>query len=71
MTLVKIDEANDLVGLIGLGNAGVRVAQSPLLGIAREEGQHALLTARTARNVVFFQGFLGAVGRHRVEVEIE
>ena len=60
-TLPKIDEAHDLVGLLGLGNARMGIAQDRARGIAGQEDQDALLTAATAGNIVFFQWFSWAL----------
>ena len=58
-------------GLLGLGNAGVGVAEDALLGIAGQEDQNALLAAAAAGNIVLFQRFLGGVGGHGMEVQIQ
>jgi hypothetical protein len=69
--LPELDEAEDLVGLLGLGQTGVAVAQDPLGGIVGQEDEDALLPAAAAGNVVFFEGFLLGVGWDGVEIQIK
>ena len=69
--LPELDEAEDLVGLLGLGPTGVAVAQDALGGIAGQEDEDALLAATAAGNGVSFEGFLLGVGRDGVEIQVK
>jgi hypothetical protein len=64
-------ELEDFVSLLAFGYTGVGIAQNPLLGIARQEHQNALLGAAAAGNIVLFQGFPGGVGGHAMKVQVE
>ena len=69
--LPEVDEAQDLIGLVGFGHGGVAVAEHALLGVAGEKDPHALLVAAAPRDIVLLEGLLLGVGRQRVVVEIE
>jgi hypothetical protein len=65
--LPEIDEAQDLLRLLGLGDAGTSITKGLLCGIACQEREDALLATTATGNVVFFQGFSVAVGRDGVQ----
>src|SRR5262249_32628558 len=56
LLLPEIDEAQDLPGLLGLGDAGPGVAEDALAGVPGQEGQDALLAAAAAGKGVGFPG---------------
>ena len=67
----EVDEAQDLVRLLGLGNAGFGIAEHPRGGVPRQEDQNALLTPAAARHVVLFQRLGLGIGGHGVKVEVD
>ena len=67
----EIHKAEDLSGLLRLGNSRIRVAQNPLRRIPDEEDKNALLTAAPAGDVVFFERFFLGIGGNRVKVEVD
>jgi hypothetical protein len=62
----EIDEAEDFVCLLGLGDASVGIAENALGGITGQEGQNAFLAAAAPRDMVFLQRFLLGI-----EIEVE
>ena len=67
----ELDEPQDLVGLLGLGYAGVGVAEDAVAGIAGQEGQDALLAAAASGDVVLLQRFFLGIGGDGVEIQVE
>ena len=64
-------EAQDFVVLVGLAHGGVGVAEHTRVGVAGQEGEHALLAAAALGDVVFLdEGVVAMVG-DGVEVEVE
>src|SRR5436305_44954 len=70
-SLPELHKTQNLIGLFGLGQSGVGVAEHSLGGIASQEDQDAFLAAAAAGNIVFFQGFLLGVGGNGVEIQVE
>ena len=67
----ELDEPQGLVGLIGLGYAGMGIAEDTVAGIAGQEGQDALLAAALLGDVMLFQRFFLGIGGDRVEIQVE
>ena len=66
-----LDEAEDLVVLAALAQAGVGIGEDPGVGVAGEEGENALLAPAALRDVVLLDERVVAVIGDRVEVEVE
>ena len=65
------NKAEDLSGLLRLGDSRIRVAENPRLGIPGEEDQNALLAPAPAGDVMFFERFLLGIGGNGVKVKID
>jgi hypothetical protein len=67
----ELDESQDFVGLLELGNPGVGVAEDTMVSISSQERQDAILAATPPGNVVFFQWFRLAISGDGVEIDVE
>src|SRR5207244_1984468 len=66
--LPKLHEPEDLIRLLGFGEARLAVAEHALGGVAGQKDQDPLLTAAPAGDVVLFQRLDLGIGGHGVEV---
>ena len=79
MLFPELDEAENLIGMLGLGDTGVGVAQDAPLGVAGKKDQDALLAAATAGDIVLFQRLgecafnscASGVGGYAVKIQIK
>lgn len=67
----ELDEAQNLIVLIGLSNLSIGVAEDPAGGILGEEGQHTFLSSASLGDIVFFDESVLAMKGNGMEVEIE
>jgi hypothetical protein len=69
--LPELDEAQDLICLVGLADLGVGVAEHLLVGVLGQEREYALLAAAAFGHVVLLGQGVFAVERDGVKVQVE